>query len=253
MNAIAPAGIGDNRAPLAEEIADETAPFRERRDALLKSVNDSKIASPEDAAQVTTLGNMLKELFDKVEVARKARAEPFDTGKAAVQRAFKAEILDALSAGMTQARQMIDAWRRQQERDAEAERRRRAEEAAAAQAAADKLAQQKRDAEMAGDSGAALKAEIAEVQARDRAEALNSDQGVIRPGEIIHTSTGAAITSKQVTGKIDNIGLFLAWLIRNDAKWLSETLQPRADRHIRSGLSVDGVSRVETQGTRFRR
>ena len=75
-------GIGHNLPPLAEQLAEEVASFRERRDALLESLRNSKIASPEDAAAVTTLGGMFKELRDRVETARKAAAEPFDTGKA---------------------------------------------------------------------------------------------------------------------------------------------------------------------------
>jgi hypothetical protein len=246
-------GIGHNLPPLGEQIAEETAEFRTKRDALLQSLKDSKIASAEDAAQVTTLGVLIKELRDRVETARKARAEPIDRDKATIQRLFKADILDALDAAMTNARNMLNSYRRQQEAAAEAERRKRDEEAAAARAAAEKLAQDKRDAEAAGDPNAALKAELAEIQARDRAEALASDEGVIRPDAVLHTQVGAAVSTTRRVPVVTNIGACLRWMIEHQSAALLEALAPLIGRLVRAKVAIPGVEIRDEQGTSFRR
>lgn len=244
---------GHNEAPIEELLREETEQLRARATSLIESLNNSKIDSPEAADQVVTLGVMLKDFRETVEVARRERTRPIDQQKAAIQRAYKAEIIDVLDAAMTQARDMVNRWRRQQEVAAEAERRKRDEEAAAARAAADKLAQDKRDAEAAGDPNAALKAELAEIQARDRAEALEGEEGTIRPGEIIHTSAGAAITTTRRVPVVTNIGLCLRWLIENQSAALIEAITPVIARLSRAKVAIPGVEVREEQGTSFRR
>lgn len=258
MNDIAPAGNlthdpSTNAPPLAEQIAEDVKPFIERRDTLLQSLRDSKIASAEDASKVTTLGVMLKDLRDKVEASRKEAARPFDEGKATVQRLYKAEIIDQLDAAMTQARNMIKAYRRQEEAKAEAERRKRDEEAAAARAAAEKLAEEKRQAEAAGDPGAALKAELAEIQARDRAEALEGDEGTIRPDSMIHVQVGAAVSTTRKKAVVTNLGSCLRWMIQNQPGPLLEAISPVLNRVVRSGVMIPGVEIEIESGTSFRR
>jgi hypothetical protein len=257
MNDIAPAGNLthdlSNAPPLAEQIAEDTKPLIERRDTLLQSLRDSHIANAEDAAAVTSLGVLLKDLRDKVEAARKEAARPFDEGKATVQRLYARDLLDPLDAAMTQARNMLNSWRRQQEAAAEAERRKRDEEAAAARAAAEKLAQDKRDAEAAGDPNAALKAELAEIQARDRAEALESDEGVIRPDAVLHTQVGAAISTTRRVPVVTNIGACLKWLLTNQPGALLEAIAPLLGRLTRAKVVIPGVDVRDEQGTSFRR
>lgn len=255
MNDIAadPAAALSNNPPIGEVLAEETAPFKARATALIGSVGESRIDSPETAAAVTTLGNMLNDLRTTVETARKERAKPFDDGKAAVQTAYKRDIIDPIDSAIATCRRMVDEWRNQLARQEAAEKRKRDDDAAAAQRAAEEAQRKKEEAQATGDVSAAIKAEVEEVQARDRAEALSGAPGTIRPDATIRTQAGSAGTAKIVTGKIDNVGLCLAWMIRHDAAWLLETLQPRVDRLTRTGMTIDGVSRVETSGTRFRR
>jgi hypothetical protein len=99
--------IGGNQPPLGELLSEETRPFRERATALIENVNQSRIDSPETAAQVTQLGGMLADLKATVEEARKARAKPFDEGKAAVQSAFKRDIIDTIDTAMNVCRKML--------------------------------------------------------------------------------------------------------------------------------------------------
>jgi hypothetical protein len=252
MNDIAP-GIGHNAPPLADILTEETKPLRERADALITSVNNSHIDSPESAAAVATLGNIIRGHREAVEAARKAAAQPYDDGKALVQATYARGILDPLDAAMAACRKMLDAWRMQLAAEAAAERRKRDAEAAEARRVAEEAESKKIELEAAGDTSGALAAELRQLQAEEHAEKLTAGEGAIRPEAAIRTQAGMAGTATTVTGKIENIGSFLAWLIRNDPKWLSEILQPRADRLMRSGLSVDGVARVETSSTRFRR
>lgn len=253
MNDAAPAGIGHNAPPLAEQLTEETAALRQRAEALIASVNASRIDSPESAAQVTTLGGMLKDARDRAEAARKERAQPFDDGKTAVQRAFKQAIIDPLDEAMTACRRMLDTWRAQLAEAAAAERRQRAAEAAEAQRAAEEAEAKRLAAERAGDTGAALRAEVAALQAADRAEKLASDAGTIRPEAMIRTAAGSASAQTQRVATVVNIGLCLRWMIENHSAALIEAITPIVGRLTRAKVEIPGVEVAEVAPTRFRR
>lgn len=252
MNDIAP-GIGHNAPPLADIIAEETKPLRERADALITSVNNSKIDSPESAAQVATLGNMLRDHREAVETARKAAAKPYDDGKALVQSAYARGILDPLDAAMAACRKMLDAWRDHLSALAAAEQRKRDAEAAEARRVAEEAEKARRDAEAAGDAGAAIKAEMEALQAAERAEKLETGEGAIRPEAMIRTQAGSAGTSTQRVPVVTNIGLCLRWLIENHSAALLETLAPLIARLTRAKMTIPGVEVQEVATTRFRR
>lgn len=253
MNDVSPAGIGHNAPPFAEQLVDETAALRERAAALIESVKASHISSPETAAAVTTLGGMLKDARDKAEVARKERAQPFDDGKVAVQRAFKQAIIDPLDEAMAACRKMLDAWRMQLAAAAEAERRKRDAEAAEARRAADEAEQKRIEAEKAGDPAAAIKAEMEHLQAAERAERLASDEGTIRPDAMIRTAVGSAGTATERVPTVTNIGLCLRWLIENQSTTLIEAITPLIARLTRAKVAIPGVEVKEVLSTRLRR
>jgi hypothetical protein len=247
-------GPGHNSPPtFAEELAAEVKPFRDRADALIDSLSKSKIDGPENAAAVTTLGNMLADLRAKVEAARKVRAEPFDDGKKAVQTAFKAGLIDPLDAASETARKMVDEWRRKLEADAAAERRKRDEEAAAAQRAADEAERKKQEAEKVGDIGATIKAEMEELQARDRAAVLSSDEGTIRPDAMIRGAGGGAAATTTRVPVITNIGECLAWMLVNQRQALVDAITPIIGKMVRAKVDIPGVEVKEETSTRFRR
>lgn len=252
MNDIAP-GIGHNRPDLAESLAEETKPFRERADALITSVNNSKIDSPETAAQVTTLGNLLATHRADVETARKEAAKPFDDGKATVQTVYARGILDPLDRAIGACRRMLDAWRDQQTALAVAEQRKRDAEAAEARRVAEEADRARREAEAAGDPAAALKAEMEAMQAAERAEKLESGEGTIRPDQMIRSQAGSASTATQRVPVVTNIGECLAWLIVNQPTALIESITPIIARLIRAKMTIPGVETREVATTRFRR
>jgi len=234
-------------------LAENTKPLRERAEALIASVNAARIDSPETAAQVTTLGGMLRDLREKAEAARKESARPFDDGKAAVQLAYARGILDPLDAAMTACRKMLDAWRAQLDAAAAAERRKRDEEAAEARRVAEDAEQRQRDAEAAGDPGAAIKAEMEAMQAAERAEKLASDAGTIRPSEPIRTQTGMASAATTRVPTVTNIGLCLRWMLENQSAALIEAISPLVARLTRAKVEIPGVEVKEVAATRFRR
>jgi hypothetical protein len=242
--AIETPGLGHNLPPLAEQLAEETAPFRERATALIQSVNDSRIDSAETEMAVTTLGTMLRDLREKVEEARKARAKPVDEQKDAIQAAFKRAIIDPVDQAMNQCRRMLDAYRA-------AEQKRAAEEAAKAQREAEEAARQAEQARAAGDIGAAIKAEMAEVQARDRAGAATD--AAIRPDTMVRVQSGAAVAATQRVPVVVDIGACLRWLIVHQGPALVEAITPMIARLVRAKVSIPGVEVETRQVTQFRR
>lgn len=254
MNDIATApALLSNNPPLAETLTEDTLALRQRRDALLASVAASHIETPENAASVTTLGGMLQDLRVKAEEARKAAAKPFDEGKAAVQTAYAREILDPLDKALRQCRAMLDQWRERLATIEREEQSKRDAEAAIARAAAEEAERRRLEAQTAGDTGAAIKAEIEEVQARDRAAALEADQGTIRPSEPIRTQTGTATAATQRVPVVTNLRTAFTWLAKNQGAALIEAITPLIARLVRAKVTIPGVEVREETTTRFRR
>lgn len=245
-------GPGHNAPPLGEVLTEEARPHRERLTALLDSLNASRIDSDATSEAVATLGGMLRELREKVEADRKARAKPFDDGKAAVQTTFARGLLDPIDAAMETARKMIDAWRAVQRAAAEAERKRQADLAAEAQRQADDAAKAKEAAEAKGDLGAAISAEIAEVQARERAERLAVGEGIVRPNEPIRTHAGSATATTQKQVEITNTLHCTRWLLKMQGPALKEAIGPLVAKLARAGMDIPGVSVTAVQKTQFR-
>jgi hypothetical protein len=148
---------------------------------------------------------------------------------------------------------MIDSWRKRLEAQEAAEKRKRDEEAAAAQRAADEAQRKKEEAQATGDVSAAIKAEVEEVQARDRAEALSGAPGTIRPDATIRTQAGSAGTATQRVPVVTNIGLCLRWMIENQSAALIEAITPLIGRLVRAKVTIPGVEVQTSQSTRFRR
>lgn len=253
MNDLAPTLSNQANAPLGELLAEETAAFRERAAALIEGAKASKIDSVTDAEAVTTLGNLMAELKGRVDEARVARARPFDEGKAAVQRAFAREIIDPLTAAMGLCKTMLDAWRRRLAQEAEAERRRNEAAAAEAQRAAEEAERKRLEAQQVGDTGAAIKAELEEIQARDRAEALTKGEGAILPDRMIRTQVGSALSRTERKPVVTDIGEMLVWMIVNQPAPLLEALSPLIARLVRAKVDIPGVRVEEVESTSFRR
>lgn len=247
--------IGDNsnRAPLAEILAEEAKPLRDRAEALIASVNAALIDSPETAAAVTTLGGMLSDLRARAETARKEHAKPFDDGKTAVQQAFARDVIQPIDLGIAACCKMVDAWRAALDAEAAAERRKRDAEAAAARRAAEDAERAKAAAEAAGDTGAAISAEIKQMQAEERATRLESDAGTIRPHEAIRTQAGMASTTTTRVPTVTDLQKCLRYLAKNQSVALIEAITPIIGRLTRAKVDIPGVEVHEVGSTRFRR
>ena len=247
-------GIGHNAPPLAETLSEESKPLRDRAQALIANVAASRIDSPETAEAVTTLAGMLADVRTKAETARKAAAEPFDAGKAAVQAAYARGIIDPLDAALTTCRKMLDAWRSHLAQQAQAEAAKRAAEAAEARRLAEEAESKKIELESAGDTAGALAAELRQLQAEETAEKLASDEGtIIRPDAMIRTQVGSAASTTTRVPTVTNIGLVLRYLMTEQGTSLIEAITPIIARLTRAKVTIPGVEVKEVSATRFRR
>jgi hypothetical protein len=141
-----PAGIGHNNPPLEELLTEETASINKRNAALLGSADRCIVTDDETAGRATTLAKMLKEQIKAVDSAREDRKRPFLDAGRTVDSFFKA-LSQPLDVAARKVVDQIDAYRREQQRKADAERRRLEEEARKQREAAEAADRARREAE----------------------------------------------------------------------------------------------------------
>ena len=243
-------GIGGNNPPLAESLADETAADRARMLELVAGANAAVIKSPADQARVTTLAGLIGTHYTEVEAKRVLRKAPFDEGAKAVQAAYKQAILDPLDAAKTRLRTLNDDYEREQERLRNAERRRLAEEEERQRREAEDAARKAVEAVTQGRSG--LAAELAAIEARDRADAAARAREAVRAAPV-RTDMGTASQTTVRTFVIDDLMKVWRYLNKSHKAALIEQLQPLVDRLGRAKITIPGVLVQESKSTRFGR
>lgn len=187
-------GMGHNKPPIAELLAEETRPLKARLDELVETAGLMEITDDDSAGRATALVKMIKDHAADIEKARKARKEPNIQEGRAIDGHFGAMVVALIGDNPKQLggaagplATKIDALRRKREAEAAAERARLEEEARqerekarkaeearqAAEAeqrrvseeAARKIADAQREAEAAGHRA------LADKLAREKAEA----------------------------------------------------------------------------------
>lgn len=196
-------GVGGNNPPLSEVLADETAELKKRADDLAAGVGRAEVNDEDTAGKATLLGGLIKKHLTIVETEREERKRPFlENGRvvdahygniALVLAEFDSK-KKLIGGPLAVLMGKIDAYRKEQDRKAEAERLRLQEEAnkqralavaaenarlaaeAAAKRAQDEADKKVRDAEeaaqRAGNAAAAAEAR----RQREAAEALRATE-----------------------------------------------------------------------------
>lgn len=270
----APAGIGHNNPPLAEQLVDQTAELRQRAEDLAGSADRCAVTDEDTAGKAALLAKMIAEHRKKIEAERAATKEPYLKAGREVDQHFRA--LDHLLEGPAKTVVgQIDAYRRKMEAEAAAERRRLEEEARKAReeaAAAERSRQEEErariaaeeEARRAGDAEAAAKAEAARRQAEVDAE-IARRQAAEREAELqrqaatlkaapIDSGYGVKASSRKVwTSKITDLRKATAHAIKVHPTAVEEAVQKILDRQIKAGVREwPGAEIVEDSTTVIR-
>lgn len=170
-------GIGDNNPPLSELLVDETANLKQRADDLVAGAGRCVVTDEDTAKRATQIAGMMKDHAVRIEAAREERKRPFLEGGRTVDAHFaalKAPLVGndpkgKLGGAAAEVIAKIDAYRREEDRKAEAERRRLEEvarKAREAQAAAERAQREAEEASRRAAEEAAAKIRAAEEAAR---------------------------------------------------------------------------------------
>lgn len=241
--------VSTNAPPLAEVLTEEVSADLGRMTELVSAANAATVTSAETQKQATTLAGLIRAHFDEVEVKRKARKKPFDDGATAVQNAFN-PVLHPLTAALTRLRTLNDAYEAAQDRLREAERRLLAEEEERKRREAEDAARKAAEAVAQGRSG--LAAELAAIEARDRADAAARAREAVRAAPV-RTDMGTASQTTVRTFVIDDLMKVWRYLNKSHKAALIEQLQPLVDRLGRARITIPGVLVQESKSTRFGR
>lgn len=149
-------GIGHNSPPLAELLPDETAALKARADELAAAAGRAAVTNEDTAGRATLLAKMMREHLKDIAAARAARKAPYLEAGRTIDAHF-AGLAGTLATQDNRGRViggplaavlgMIDAYQREQEAKAAAERRRLEEEARRQREAAEAAAKAQREAE----------------------------------------------------------------------------------------------------------
>ena len=254
-------GIGGNSgvAPLAEVLADETATLRSRAEDLVAAAGRATVTDEDTSGRATALAATLADHAKTIEAEREARKKPHLEAGRIIDGHFAA-LKQPLEAARKTVLGMIDAYRRQREAEAVAERRRLEEEARKQRATAEAAERARREAEAAAaraETKAAqeaaerqrLEAEIAERQAADRAAVLQqqAETTVAKPIESeLGVKAHARVVWKHV---VDDRAAALKHAVKVDPDTVFAAVEQVIGRQVRAGVRTFPGARIysETQ------
>ena len=253
MNEITPIpGIGHNSADLSAILAEESEPLKTRAESLIAAFGRAAVTDDETAGKAATLAKMMKECQKAIDEARVARKEPFLEGGRTVDAHFKA-ISATLDGPIKSTVGMIDAFRREQEAKAEAERRRLAEEARKQQEQAEAAERARLAAIQSGDGAAALDAEMAARTADENAQAIAARAASVTAAPIDGGMGAKAFGRKVWTAEITDQKAALKHAMKVDSAAIMAAVQSVYDRQVKAGVrDLPGATVHETTQTVIR-
>jgi hypothetical protein len=220
-----PPGIGHNAPPLPELLREETADLSTRTAELLGAVGRCAVSDEDTANRATTLARMIADHLKIVDNRRTERKAPILEAGRQIDGHFKT-LADPLDGGKRKVVAMIDAYRKDQERLAAAERARL--EAAAAKA--------REEAEAKAANAKTVEDEIAANEQISRAAAL-SEQAAQTTAAPIQSEYGAkAIARKVWRHEIEDPAVAFKYLLKTDRARTVEALSEIVGRLVRSGI-----------------
>ncbi|MEC4591651.1 hypothetical protein VPG91_11685 [Nitrospirillum amazonense] len=213
-----PAGIGHNSAPLGEVLAEITGPLLERSGKLLEAAGRASCTDDDTAGKCATLAKMIKDHTKAVDGARTTAKEPYLQAGRDVDAHFKV-ILAPLEKAAKAVVDMIDAYRREQQRLLDEQRRRAETEARARAEEAARLA-----AEAAATNN--ISAEIAAQQLQEQADAAANQAASIGTATVTSDYGVKAVGTTSYGYAIDDVAALAVWLATQHPAELSAVLLP---------------------------
>lgn len=110
INTLAGRGIGDNRPPLAEVLAEELAADRARADELLAAARKARIENAADAGKVADLIALVRDQERSLDRAREARKRPLLTQQRIIEAAYGTVIGPLARARTDTLAPMLTGW-----------------------------------------------------------------------------------------------------------------------------------------------
>ena len=243
--------IGRNEPPpLAERMLAGSAADRTRAEEIANQIAAAPVANAEDAARVTALANLARDHRGTMDRKRVELKKPYDDDAAAVQNAYQPWIR-SLDDAITLARKNLDAYNDAIEEAARAKIREADRIADEARKQAQQRAMAARELTGQGDVGASVAADLASLQAEERAAQAAADAA--KPEPVIRTQFGMASRQTRREPVIVDALKLCRWLIKNQPGRLEEALIGFAKACVRGHITPDGVEVREVATMRFSR
>ncbi len=250
-------GIGHNRPPLEETIAEELGPWRAQRDQLVKTAASVAILDDESAKKVSDLIIQMKDAEALIKDARTKRKRPYLEGGRYIDAQFN-PVEQAIAVAREAAQRALTVY----------DDRRKAETAAAERKAREEQAQREREAaaarQKAEEAAAAGKTSVADnlaaLRAEEEAEKAAQRARVIRP-EPIRSTLGQVMRRREIkidllvgkTAKDDGLRLLIGWVLKatGGRSAMIEPAMTFLRRHL-TALGVDAVEKgIEVPGVKI--
>lgn len=250
-------GIGHNQAPLAERLAEETAPFLLRLGELVGVAETAVIVDDESAKKVVDLIGLIRAHINDVDAGYKSALEPYRAAIRQIDDAYK-PILTHLqtvlgSDARSGLRGIVTIYDQKRREAAEAERRRLEEEQRHRDAAAAEARRQLEEKRATGAAGVAD--ELAVMQATDQAARLGRQAEAIRPAPI-RAQLGNVGQQRQIAFEITDLRKVVGWLLKSSIRpSLEEAVRQIIGRWLRNlgvaqvqaGVNIPGVeAKIDT-------
>lgn len=249
-------GLGHNRPPLSERLAEEVAPLAGRMQELAAVADTAVIIDEPSCAKTVDLIRLCQAHLDAVKRQHAEDAAPYKEALEQIDNAFRPleRSLTAIIGPTAREglRGAVTVFERKRAEQAEEEQRRiRAEQRqrdAEAEAARKALEEKK-----AGGS-ASVADELAVLQAEDAAARLGQRAEAIRPAPV-RANLGTVGSARQIVFTITDIRKAVAWMLRSGMRnQLEEAVRGLIGRQLRAlgvntvehGVDIPGVeARIE--------
>lgn len=239
-----PASEGGNMPPEEADSFDELRRQIERDANKIEAIG--AIQTIEQARAYRALQDILNALHKKADAARVKEKRPHDEAAAAVQAKWK-PVVDAAKKWADYARDTVDAWQKEQDRQARA---RAEEEAARIKAENERIANEHAEAVRLAERQAEEKADagefLPEVELPPEPE-LKPAPVAPPPMKVAGSPFSTARKARViVTGEIVDVRKLVDFMLGQNDAGLLEYLQGRANAAAKAKLSLPGVVRKES-------
>lgn len=258
--------IGHNSAPMGELLDEDLAPYRKRRDELVRVAETAAITDDESAAKVLDLSQLCLAFETEIDTRRKQLVQPHRDAEKAINDRHNRLRLDVQVVrrgmnGVSGLRGLLTAWDDRKKAEAE-QARLKAEREAAAKAIAAASAREQLEKAAATGRGV-VSAELTALRLQDEAEhaRVEADAVVAPP---TRGQLGQVSRKREIAFEIVGTLPLVTWMLGQPSinQELDQALTQIMRGHLRSlgveavarGVDIPGViARVEQGGAVVRR